>query len=172
MPFVGLKLDGKTNLVDLDQAAGATKPTVGGSLALLGSGLFGIEMDVGYSPGFFDSDARGALVTHSNVTTLTGDVLVAVPAGLTRDSLRPYVLGGVGLMHAGITDKLDVFPVGSNFLALAVGGGAVGTLTRRTSVRFELRRLQNLTEDRSRVVGFGPSRLSFWRTTVGLAFRY
>ena len=75
-------------------------------------------------------------------------------------------------MHTGIGDRLDIFRVSSNFFALGVGGGAIGRLTPRTSVRFDLRRFPNLTEASGRVVGFGPSRLTVWRATVGLAFRY
>lgn len=170
-PFLGVKLDGNTNLVDLDQAAGGTELTVGGSVALLGSGLFGLEADLGYSPGFFDSSARSSLVARSNVTTVMGSVVIAVPSVVTRDSLRPYVVAGVGLMHAGITDKLNLFPLSINFLAMSVGGGAIGRLTPRTSVRFDIRRFQSLSQE-LRAVGFGPSRLSFWRADVGLTFRY
>jgi len=171
-PFLGLKLDGQTTLVDLDQAAGAPKMTIGGSVALLGDGIVGLEGDFGFTPGFFDSNSRGALVAHSNVMTLTGNVLLAAPAGLTRESLRPYILGGLGLMRASIDDVTGVFPLRPNFLALAIGGGAIGGLTERTSVRFDLRRFQNLTTDPNRVMGFGRSRLSFWRADVGLTFRY
>jgi len=172
VPFLGVKIDGQTNLIDIDQAAGAVKMATGVSVLLVGNGPIGVEADVGYLPGFFDSKERGGLVAHSNVTTLTGNVLVTVPASFSRDSLRPYVVGGVGLMHTGIGDRLDIFTVSSNFLALGVGGGAIGRLTPRTSLRFDLRRFQNLTEARGQVVGFGPSRLTFWRASVGLAFRY
>ena len=172
VPFLGLKLDGQTNLIDIDQAAGSTKMTVGGSVLLIDERIFGIEADFGYTPGFFDSQTRGGLVASSNVTTLSGSLLLAVPVSVTRGSLRPYVVSGVGLMHTGITDRLDIFSVSSNFLALNVGGGAIGRLTPRTSVRFDLRRFQNLTEASGQVVGFGPNRLSFWRASAGLAFRY
>ena len=172
VPFLGVKAAGQTNLVDIDQAAGAAKLTLGGSAMLIGERSIGIEIDLGYTPGFFDSPSRGGLVAHSNVTTLTGNVMLTVPASFTRDSLRPYIVAGMGLMHTDIGDRLEIFNVSSNFLAVDVGGGAVGRLTTRTSVRFDLRRFQNLSKGSGRVVGFGPSRLSFWRVTAGLAFRY
>jgi len=172
VPFLGVKAAGQTNLIDIDQAAGAAKMTLGGSLMLIGERPIGIEIDLGYTPGFFDSPVRGGLVARSDVTTLTGNVMLTVPASFTRDSLRPYVVAGMGLMHTGIGDRLEIFNVNSTFFALDVGGGAVGRLTTRTSVRFDLRRFQNISEASGPVVGFGPSRLSFWRVTVGLAFRY
>lgn len=170
-PFIGLKIDGQTNLAGVDQAAAETKLTYGGSGALLGDGLFGLEADFGYSPGFFDSSERGGLVTSSNVITLTGNLLIAMPRALTHDSLRPYVAAGAGLLHVGIGDQLDVLRVESNVLGLDVGVGAIGRLTERTSVRFDLRRFQSLTEDAA-ALAFGRSRLSFWRAGVGLTFRY
>ena len=172
VPFLGVKAAGQTNLIDIDQAAGAAKMTLGGSVMLIGERPIGIEIDLGYTPCFFDSPARGGLVARSHVTTLTGNVMLTVPASFTRDSLRPYVVAGMGLMNTGIGDRLEIFNVNSTVLALDVGGGAVGRLTTRTSVRFDLRRFQNLSEASGSMVGFGPSRLSFWRATVGLAFRY
>lgn len=172
-PFVGVKLGGDTNMVDLDQAAGEPKLTVGGSLAILGERALGVEMDLGYSPRFFDAGHRSGLVAHSHVTTLTGNAIVAVPVSLTRESLRPFLVGGIGLMRVRIDDVLNVFRVQKNFLAFDLGAGAMGTLTRRTSVRFELRRFQNLTQKENGTgIGFGPSRLTFWRATTGLMFRY
>lgn len=172
-PFVGVKLDGNTNLVDLDQGAGAAKVSLGGSVALLGNGLFGVEADVGIVPAFFSAEStRGPLVTSSVVTTVTGNVIIAVPVGLTRESLRPFVLGGLGWMHVSLGDVLDVFRLNNNYLALDFGAGAMGGLSPRTGLRFEVRRFQNLTREQRPGLGFGPTRLSFWRADVGLTLRY
>ena len=171
-PFVGLKLDGSTNLVDIDQSAGAARLTVGGSFGFLGDSILGIEADLGHTPGFFDSDARGRLVANSRVTTLTGNVLLTTPIRLTRESLRPYVVAGLGVIYVNTSDLLEIFSIGTRFVGLDVGGGAIGSLTNRTSLRFELRRFQNLGDATGTAATFGPSRLSFWRATAGLAFRY
>jgi hypothetical protein len=170
-PFVGLKMAGDTNFVDLDQGAGATKLTLGGSAGVLGDGMLGVEADFGYSPRFFETATRGGLVVQSAVTTLMGNVIVAVPREVTRESLRPYVVGGLGWMHATIDDVLDLFQVKSNLLGLTVGGGAIGAITARTSLRFELRHFKNISKEET-LVGFGTTRLSFWRATAGLTLRY
>ena len=73
-PFIGLKMGGDTNFVDLDQGAGATKLTLGGSAGLLGDGVLGVEADFGYSPRFFETATRARLVFRSSVTTLMGNV--------------------------------------------------------------------------------------------------
>ena len=145
--------------------------TVGGSAALLDDGMFGIEVDFGYSPRFFERKNSSGLIARSNVTTLTGNVMVAAPLSVSRDSLRPFVVGGGGLIHIGIQDVADAFPVSSNVVGINVGGGAIGPLTNRTSVRFEMRYFRTVTEDQD-AAAFGPSRLSFWRAAVGVFLKY
>jgi hypothetical protein len=170
-PFIGSSFGGTTNFVDLEQGAGETKFTWGGSAALLSDGVFGVEGDFGYAPHFFERDTPAVLVTSSRVMTITGSVIAALPLTVTRESLRPYVSGGLGLMHARLEDVLGVFPVNSRLLALSVGGGAIGFLTPRTGLRFEIRQFKNLTGEQ--VSGsLEAARLRFWRATVGVTFRY
>jgi hypothetical protein len=169
-PFIGLKMGGDTNFVDLDQGAGATKLTLGGSVGLLGDGVLGVEADFGYSPRFFETATRG-LVFRSAVTTLTGNVILTTPRELTRESLRPYFVGGLGLMRATIDYVAGVFQVDSNLLGLSVGGGAIGAITARTSLRFDVRHFKNISKE-DVGVGFGTTRLGFWRLTAGLTLRY
>lgn len=171
-PFVGAKVDAKTNLVDLDQASGSTKPGVGVSLSRIGQGVVGVEADLGYLPGFFDSSTRGGLVSSSRVLSLTGLVVASAPARLMRDSLRPYATLGAGWIHVGMTDLRGVLGVSDNYAAVAVGAGAIGRTGRKTSVRFDLRRLQTVTAGHARTVGFGSAHLSFWRASVGLSLHY
>ena len=167
-PFIGAKFKGSTSIVNLDQGAGNTRLTLGGSVTILSDEIFGIEGEFGYSPRFFERSS-GTLVARSNVLTLTGNVIAAVPKRITRDALRPYAVGGVGLMHVGISDVADLLPVDTNLLGVNFGGGAIGRLTNRTSLRFEVRHFRNLAREETDVLGFGPTRLSFWRATVGVA---
>lgn len=171
-PFIGAKVDAKTNLVDLDQASGSTKPIFGVALTRQSRGVLGFEGDLSYLPGFFDSSARGGLVASSRVVGMTGQLLLSAPARVMRDSLRPYVTVGAGLLHVGINDLRSVLDISENYAALSVGAGAIGRTGRRTSVRFDLRRMQTLTEGSARTVGTGTTRLSFWRASVGLSLHY
>lgn len=169
-PFIGLTRGGETTYV-VELGGLATKFTFGGSLAHLGDGLLGFEVDLGYSSRFFDRGDMVPIIERSSLTTLTGNVIVAVPRAVTGESLRPYVIGGLGLMHPDIDYVRDVFEVNSNLLALDLGGGAIGALTERTSLRFDLRYFKSLTED-TEAVAFGTTRLSFWRAAIGVALRY
>jgi hypothetical protein len=167
-PFIGIKFASKTSLVDFELAANNTKMTLGVSGAILSEEILGIEAELGYSPRFFERSS-GNLVAGSNVTTLMGNVLFAVPKRITRDSLRPYATVGIGLIHAGIQDLLNLQPVDSNLLGMSFGGGAIGRLTNRTSVRFDVRHIRSIGRVAGEAPAFGDPQLSYWRATAGIA---
>lgn len=173
IPFVGAKFAGQTTIVDPaspQQPGGAKKTTFGLSAAILGDGPLGIEADLGHTPHFFERGV-GRLNAGSSVTTLTGSVIVAVPRTITRESLRPYLVAGVGLMHADLKTIGNVFNTNSNLVGLDVGGGAVGFLSPRAGARFELRHFKNLSQD-THAVTLGATKLSFWRLTAGVVLKY
>ena len=64
---------------------------------------------------------------------------------------------------------MSVSPVDGNLLGMAIGGGAIGRLTNRTSVRFDLRHIRNIGRD-DNVRSLGDTRISYWRATAGIAF--
>lgn len=172
-PFIGLKFAGNAQPIfaDLEDGASNTKMTLGVSVAVLSDNIFGLEGEFGHTPRFFEQSGNSDLIARSNVTTLMGNVIVAVPRRITRDSLRPYAVGGVGLMRVSIDDVSDLLPVRENLLALTVGGGAIGHLTNRTSIRIDLRHIRNIKEHDPQVTpGFLQlTGLGFWRATVGVA---
>jgi hypothetical protein len=169
-PFLGVTFAPHTALLDLEQSAGSTKGVYGISVSLLTHGLFGVEGDFGYSPRFFERGGR-SVVSGSNVTTLMGNVVVAVPLSVTRESLRPYATGGVGLIHAASAGVADILGVDRNLLGYDFGGGAIGMFDPNVGLRFDLRRFQTVHEVENPVT-FARSRLSFWRATVGVTIRY
>ncbi len=170
-PFVGLKFAGDTRIADLESGASNTKLTYGGIVGLIDDRVLGVEADFGYSPRFFERSS-GTLVARSHVLTLMGNVVLSAPRALTGDSLRPFVSGGAGLMHVNIDDVAGVLGTRKNSFGINVGGGATGRLTDVTSLRFELRYFRSITNDDPEAIGFGSTRLSFWRAGVGLTLRY
>ena len=171
-PFIGVKFAGRTDsLADLEQGASNARMTLGASVAILSDNILGIEGELGHTPRFFEQSGASDLIARSNVTTLMGNVILAVPRRLTQDSLRPYAVAGVGLIRASIDDINDLLPVRENLLGLTLGGGAIGRLTNRTSIRIDVRHIRNIKEnDPSTVIGFAPlNELGFWRATVGVA---
>jgi opacity protein-like surface antigen len=168
-PWIGLKFGGSSTFVVLEQSDDETKLALGGSGGVLGPGILGIEADFAYIPRYFERN--NDLIRQSSVTTLMGNVIIAVPLRITRGSLRPYVVGGVGLIRARLEDSGGIFDLDSKLLGLNVGGGAIGPVTNRVSIRFELRHFSNLTSGEFGQ-GIGRADLTFWRATVGATFRY
>ena len=146
---------------------------MGGSAGWLGAGVLGAEFDFGYAPRFFHSD-RGFGLTDpgSNATTFTGNAIVAVPLSVTRESLRPYLSVGLGLLHTGASDLAEAVAIDRNLLAVSVGGGVIGFVTARAGVRFDLRRISSVASGVDTLTGATEPSLSFWRATFGVALRY
>ena len=171
-PFVGSVFAGNTTLLDLDIGAASSKHwTFGASAAWQSDQILGIEADFATVPGFFENDSGTGLVTGSRVTTLTGNVVAAFPLSVTRESLRPYAVAGLGLIHASAEDFIDLNETGGDWWGMQLGGGAIGMLTDRAGVRFDLRHSRTLSRDAT-LRGERTSKLSFWRFTVGVTLRY
>ena len=170
-PFLGSEFGGRTTLFDLDIGAASAKHwTFGGSAAWLSDQVLGVEADFAMVPGFFENSSEAGLITSSRVTTLTGNVLAALPLSVSRESLRPYVAGGLGLIHATADDLIGLNESG-DWLGLQVGAGAIGLISERAGVRFDLRHFRALSRDTT-LRGERASKLSFWRATVGFTLRY
>jgi len=172
VPYLGFTFAGNSSLfADLEGGAGETASALGASLALVGTGILGVEADLGYVPGFFERGERQIVVPGSYVTSLTGSVIVTMPLSITRESLRPYLVAGGGLMHAEARDVAATFPIRSTMPAVTVGGGAIGFLSSSVGVRFDLRYVRSLGQGDDLIAGVGP-RIRFWRGSVGLVLRY
>jgi hypothetical protein len=170
-PFAGVTFGGGTTLLDLESAAGHPHVVTGIGGALLGD-VVGIDADLGYAPGFFEN-GNLHLVSRSSVVTFTGNVVIGVPRHLTVYTLRPYVVGGFGLMHAHIDDLQDLFPVRATLPAVDVGGGATGFLSNRIGLNWELRYFRSFNGSVDpRAISLLPEQLSFWRASMALVVRY
>jgi hypothetical protein len=171
-PYLGMGFAGETTFLVLERGAGESKLTLGASVALLGDSLLGLEADVAHTARFFQGDDPLGLIQSSRVTTMGGNVMVAAPLAITRESLRPYLVGGLGLIQARSNDVIGVFPLERDLLGLTLGGGAIGMLSERTGVRFDLRHLKAISGEDGPLAREGTSRLSFWRASLGVVARY
>ncbi len=170
-PFIGATFGGGTTFVDPEDAVGKANLAIGASAVFLGE-VFGTEIDIADAPGFFESGDKH-LVILSRVTTISGNVVVAAPHRLTEYSLRPYLVGGAGLMRVRTTTAFSVFDVSSVIPVLDVGVGVIGFLTNRIGVCWDVRRFQSVGSNTGNVgLSFGDGHLSFWRATMSGAIRY
>lgn len=100
--------------------------------------------------------------------------MVALPRRMTEYTLRPYFVGGAGLMRLAMTDTFSVYPPSRSMPAIDLGGGATGFLSRSIGVNWDLRHFRNFNGQvpTGATVDGKPEALSFWRATMALAVRY
>jgi hypothetical protein len=177
-PLLGLTFQGDTNIFDPQNAVGNVHWNFGGALTVLGAGPLGVEALVVYTPSFFQADQEEGddvppvTITGSRSVVIMGNVVLAAPRSWNEYGLRPFLSGGLGLLHASASDARDLLPVRTNLLGYNIGGGAVGFLTARTGLRFDLRYFSNLMEPDDPEIAIGPVQLSYWTASVGVVFRY
>lgn len=172
-PFIGFTFGGATTFVDPETAIGTRNVVIGASGGWLGE-IFGLEADFGRSPGFFDVDRPPIdLVRTSAVTTLTGNVVIALPSRIAGYGLRPYFSGGFGLMHVDVLGNAEAVTINRTLPALSLGGGVTGFVNERVGLNWDIRRLHTLRgEGETTGVSVGREQLSFWRATMAVAVRY
>jgi hypothetical protein len=132
----------------------------------------GVELDLVYAPSFFGN--AGPLGDNS-VTTVMADVIIA-----GGDSgrygyrgrgpwIRPYVSGGLGVMHEVTT--AGPRRVGNDDLGANIGGGVFGLGRRGIGVRGDVRYFRNLVN----AAGSGDADFGafhFWRASLGLVIGF
>ena len=175
-PFLGYTFRGSTTLIDLEDAAPQRRWNFGGAVTLLGDAPVGVEGYFVYTPNFFDRE-EVVQVESSRAYAVMGNVVLTTPRRWNQYGLRPYVSGGVGVLHAFNQDIRGSIPtVRVNLMAMNVGGGAVGFLTDRTGVRFDLRYFKNVRgidlEQLGEPISVGPVRLRFWTLSFGVVIKY
>ena len=176
-PFIGGTFAGQTVHLDLEGGAGSSQLVFGASGGWLGDGILGFEADFAYAPRYFERDNRAGLVTNSYLYTLTGNVIVSLPLSVTRESLRPYAVGGLGVVDGHLEEIANIFPELIDLqerpsAAVNIGAGVIGFVSRRTGVRFDLRHVRSLAREESPLTGAQRTKLSFWRITAGVTLRY
>ncbi len=177
-PFVGMNWGGAANFGDVGDFDDdfEKRSDFGASLAYMGAGVFGFEIDFGWSPNFFENTTGPGDFEFgdSNVTTLMGNLTLGVPIGGTSGpGFRPYASGGAGIIKARIGNADDLFNVDSTNWGFNVGAGAIGFFTDNIGIRGDIRYFRSLQDnepDDEFDVAFGDFR--FWRGSVGLTIRF
>jgi Outer membrane protein beta-barrel domain len=167
-PFVGVTFGGATTFVDLEKAVGKPNPAIGVGGTLLGE-VLGIEGDLSWAPGFFQT-GRQKLVVGSSVATGTVNLVVAMPRRFARYSLRPYAVAGGGFMHVRSEDIRKLLPVRNTESTIDIGGGATGFLTNRIGVNWDVRYFRSLGGPPIGL-SFGTEKLRFWRASMAAVVR-
>jgi hypothetical protein len=169
-PMVGETFLGRTSIIDLEAATGKHRKNLGGSVALMGSGVLGVEGLVVWTPGFFQTGNQD-LLKKSRTLALMGNIVVTAPRRWTEYTLRPFVSGGFGLLNASKQEVAAVFPTTLNMSGYNIGGGAIGFLSKRTGVRFDVRYYNNMGSSETNAASIGPVQLRYMAASVGVVLR-
>jgi outer membrane protein W len=180
-PFVGWNFGGSA---DVSGNGGlsvknqfAHKANFGVSAAYMGKGIIGGEVDFGYSPNFYENTtATGFQFANSNnVTTLTGNVIIGIPAGSSHAAqIRPYAVGGVGLIRSRVGDAAGLFDVSSkDDFGFDLGAGVMGFFNENVGLRGDVRYFRTFTGAPSNsATGLAIGNFQFWRASAGVTFKF
>lgn len=183
-PFVGLNWGSSVNFND---AAGdledefEKRGTFGASLAWMGAGIAGFEIDFGYTPNFFQPTEGAGDFDYgdSNLTTLMANLTLGAPiGGQSGPGIRPYASGGIGIIRSNLGEFGDLFDIdASTDLGFNVGAGVAGFFTDNIGIRGDVRYFRSLVNEDDDVDvddldDFNLGTLRFWRGSVGVTFRF
>jgi opacity protein-like surface antigen len=173
-PFIGSTFGGSANIggegEDFKDEF-ERKLNYGASLAFMGGGAIGFEIDFAYSPNFFgDSpDSDFDLVGDGNVTTLMANLMLGAPLG----GVRPYASGGIGLLKSRVEDAGALFEkIDSTDLGFNAGAGVVGFFSDNAGIRADLRFFRSMRDTDPDGIDLELGGFKFWRGTVGLTLRF
>ena len=145
---------------------------IGVSGGAMGAGIIGGEADFGWSPSFFGTKTDFG---NNTVMNLMGNVILGIPVGGQHGAgVRPYVVGGLGLVRTQI-DGGTVAHVSSsdNMFGWDAGGGVMGYFSEHVGLRGDVRYLRATSDLKTGVttLDLGGNQLHFWRASVGVVFR-
>jgi opacity protein-like surface antigen len=180
-PFIGWNFKGAADINDDGfeiENKFEQKLDYGVSLAAMGAGAIGFEVDFGYSPNFFESSPDSGngfdFTDDSNVTTFMANAIVGIPiGGQSGPSFRPYFVGGIGLIRSSVQDVDEFFDVTTkNDFGFDVGGGVMAFFSSNIGIRGDVRYFRSFNGSSDNVTGLGVSDFNFWRGSVGASFKF
>ena len=170
IPFFGVNVGGDSGK-KFSEAFDTSQFNWGASLTFMGGGVFGVEGDFGFSPDFYGKTDVGG----SSVLTATGNLIIGVPFGGQQGfGIRPYGLGGAGLLRSKSDFGTGVAEIDENDLTWSAGGGVLLFFGTRAGIRFDIRYFK--TFDDLEILGVpiaqSPGKVDFTRTSLGFVLRF
>lgn len=168
IPWFGVNFGGDSG-TSLGESFDSNEFTWGLSVTWMGGGIFGFELDTGYTSDFYGKTDVGG----SKVLTITGNVVLGAPFGGQQGfGVRPYVVAGVGVLQSrtefGTPSNLD-----ENSFAWDFGGGVLMFFGNRVGIRADLRYFRAFDDfDVIEGVIETPSKLDFTRFSTGFVLRF
>lgn len=179
-PYVGVVFGGSANNFNVNDLTDVFEQRIsfGGGLTWMGAGKLGFEVDYHLAPNFYQitggTENVELLNLDSSVQTLMANVILGAPIGGTSGpGIRPYAVGGIGLMRATLNGADELFDnLSDNELGVNVGGGVHVFFSDNIGLRGEVRYFRGLQKGDDNGEDLDLEDFDFWRATVGLTFRF
>ena len=173
-PYIGGNFGGSADFGDFPNNDDAVERRMDfGATLGWNPSVVGFEVDLGFSPNFFQDTAgdRNFDFGDSNVTTLMGNVLFSVPPG---GGLHPYASAGLGLIRANVQSSTGLFnDLSTNDLGVNIGAGLNANFNDNIGVRGDVRYFRSLQDNQpDNDFDLSLGTFDFWRGSVGLTFRW
>jgi opacity protein-like surface antigen len=146
--------------------------TFGVSAGGMGAGIIGGEVDFGWSPSFFGTKSDFG---NNTVMDLMGNLILGVPIGGQHGAgVRPYVVGGVGLIRSQIDGgTLAHVSSSDNMFGWDAGAGVMGFFADHVGLRGDVRYMRAMSDMTTNVasIDVNADKLHFWRASIGVVLR-
>ena len=162
-PFIGYNFGGDASCPEITNCEDK-RLNVGAALGVTGN-VFGFEEEFAYARDFFGTAPN----LKSSVLTVMSNVMLVPHVG----PVRPYVLGGIGLIktHVDFTTTTLLSTDNNNF-GWDIGGGVMITVVPHVAVRGDIRYFHSFQD--LGVLGFtlSDTKLNFGRAAGALVFTF
>jgi Outer membrane protein beta-barrel domain len=156
-PFYGKAFGGSTD---------SSRTTYGGALGFLGGGVFGFEGEFAYIKDF-SGDVPADALTSNNVQSLSGNLLIAIPAG----QVRPYGAAGISLLRPELKSREGLVVINQDKVGYNVGGGLILYFGGHVGLRGDLRYFRTFGNlEAGNAIDLGT--LDYWRGVGGLTIKF
>jgi hypothetical protein len=140
----------------------------------------GVELDLMYAPSFFGNQGPYG---ENSVTTVMGNVIVAAGGeggrgryGFRRrgsTAVRPYVSGGIGIMHEVVTTPVVANKIANDDLGVNLGFGVMAFTARSFGVRGDVRYFRDVVNNqRGNTTDIDFGAFHFWRGSIGIVLAF
>ncbi len=167
MPFVGADFGGDAGDCRGVTPCSSKQLTYGVGFGFMVGGVIGLEGEIAHAPHFF---GEGSARADNYVLSGMVNILVGVPIG----PMRPYVVGGIGVLHTDINQSTTGLynAYSNNSFAFDVGGGLIGMFSQHVGVRGDLRYVRTLQDITFTSFEVNNKQLQFGRGSIGVVFRF
>lgn len=172
VPFVGANFGGEVGRPLGVAVRDRNIVTFGAGLGAMSAGVFGVELDLGYTRRFYQETP--AVSGSNNLLTVMPALVLGIPiGGQAGVGVRPYAVAGAGLLRRDV-DFGSLNAISTNDFGYTLGGGVMIFLADHIGVRGDIRYFRAFQVDDISLTGidFEQGTFNVGRASAGLVFRF